>query len=85
MYKVMSQLYLCGQPIDDVQMIEKTLSTFHIVNMILAQQYQNMCYTKYSNLMSILLLVEKQNGLLLKNHGERPTRTFPMVSYTTQV
>ena len=42
MYKIALQLSLCGEPIDDAQMIEKTLSTFHAANIILAQQYRNM-------------------------------------------
>jgi hypothetical protein len=36
MYKIASQLSLCDEPIDDAQMIEKTLSTFHAANIILA-------------------------------------------------
>ena len=78
MYKIASQLSLCGEPIDDAHMIEKILFTFYAANIILAQQYRNMRFTKYSNLMSMLLLAEKQNKLLLKNHGERPTRTLLM-------
>ena len=46
---------------------------------------RNMRYTKYPNLMLVLLLVEKQNELLLNNHGERPTRTLPMHSHATHV
>jgi hypothetical protein len=34
MYKVTSRLSLCGEPIDDAHMIEKTLSTFHAANNI---------------------------------------------------
>ena len=66
-------------------MIEKILSTFHAANIILAQQYRNMRFTKYSDLMSMLLLAEKHNELLLKNHGERPTGAFPMQSHATHV
>ena len=85
MYKITSQLSLCGEPIDDAQQIKKTPSTFHAANIILAQQYRNMRFTKYSDLMSMLLLAEKHNELLLKNHGERPTGAFPMQSHATHV
>lgn len=80
-YKITSQLSLCGEPIDDTHMIDKTLSTFHVANIILAQQYRNMRFTKYSNVMSMLLLVEKHNELLLKNHGKRPTGMLPIQSH----
>jgi len=35
--------------------------------------------------MSMLLLAEKQNELLLKNHGEHPTGTLPMQSHAIHV
>ena len=85
MYKIASWLSLYGEPIDDAQMIEKTLSTFHAADIILAQQYQNILYMKYLDLMSVLLLAKKHDKLLLKNHGEQPTRTFSMRSHATYV
>ena len=85
MYKIASQLSLCAEPIDDAQMIEKTLFTFHAANIILAQQYRNMRFTKYLDLMSMLLLVEQHNELLLKNHGERPTGALPMHNHATHM
>ncbi|XP_074377232.1 uncharacterized protein LOC141718749 [Apium graveolens] len=54
-------------------MIEKTLSTFHPNIMILTQQYQECNFQKYSELISLLLIAEKNNELLLKNHQIRPT------------
>ncbi|XP_074356153.1 uncharacterized protein LOC141695841 [Apium graveolens] len=49
-------------------MIEKTLSTFHPNTMILEQQYRERNFQKYSELISLLLVAEKNNELLLKNH-----------------
>ncbi|XP_074356325.1 uncharacterized protein LOC141696031 [Apium graveolens] len=64
---------LCGENITDADMIEKTLSTFHPNTMILAQQYREHNFQKYSEPISLLLVAEKNNELLLKNHQIRPT------------
>ncbi|XP_074342066.1 uncharacterized protein LOC141679469 [Apium graveolens] len=55
------------------EMIEKTLSTFHPDTMILAQQYSEHNFQKYGELISLLLVAEKNNELQLKNHQIRPT------------
>ena len=77
MYKITSQLSLCGEPIDDAQQIKKTPSTFHAANIILAQQYRNMRFTKYSDFMLMLLLAKKQNELLLKIMENDLLERFP--------
>ena len=38
--RIISQLKLCGETIKDEDMLEKTLTTFHAINMILQQQYR---------------------------------------------
>ena len=73
LFKISSKLILCGEKITDTDMIEKTLSTFHPNTMILAQQYRERNFQKYSELISLLLVAEKNNELLLKNHQIRPT------------
>jgi hypothetical protein len=85
MYKIASQLSLRGEPIDDAQMMEKQYLHFHVANVVLAQRFQNMYYMKYFDLMLVLLLVGKQNEVLLKNHGKLPSGMFPMQSHATQV
>ncbi|XP_021735694.1 uncharacterized protein LOC110702299 [Chenopodium quinoa] len=59
--------------VTEVQMIEKSLSTFHANNIVLQQQYRERGFAKYSELISTLLVAEKNNDLLLKNHNLRPT------------
>ena len=60
-------------------MLEKTFFTFHASNIILQQQYRQKNFTKYSELISILLTVEKTNELLLKNHDLRPIGSTTML------
>ncbi|CAL9013139.1 unnamed protein product [Prunus brigantina] len=63
---------------DSEDMLEKTLSTFHASNVLLQQQYRHSGFTKYSELVSCLLLAEQNNELLLKNHQSRPTGSAPL-------
>ncbi|XP_068336557.1 uncharacterized protein [Pyrus communis] len=43
------------------------------------QQYRAQKFIKFSNLISILLLAEKQNQLLMKNYQAQPTRATAML------
>ncbi|CAN1803369.1 hypothetical protein LINPERHAP1_LOCUS23595 [Linum perenne] len=85
LFKIVSQLRLCGENITDKEMLEKTFSTFHASNLVLQQQYREKGFTKYSQLISCLLVAEQNNDLLLKNHQSRPTGTapYPEVNVTT--
>ncbi|XP_017228508.1 uncharacterized protein LOC108203826 [Daucus carota subsp. sativus] len=58
MFKITSQLKLCGENITDKDMLEKTYSTFHANNMLLQQQYREQGLAIYSELISVLLLAE---------------------------
>ncbi|XP_022013860.1 uncharacterized protein LOC110913332 [Helianthus annuus] len=53
-------------------MLEKTFSTFHASNINLQQQYRLQKFQRYSDLNSFLLVAEKKNELLMKNHQARP-------------
>ncbi|XP_059290439.1 uncharacterized protein LOC132043979 [Lycium ferocissimum] len=67
MFKIISQLKLCGENITDHDMLEKTFSTFPASSMLL-QQYREMKFKKYYDLISHLLVAEQHNELLMKNH-----------------
>jgi hypothetical protein len=54
-------------------MLEKTYTTFHASNITLQQQYRASKYKKYSELISCLLIAEKNNELLMRNYQSRPT------------
>lgn len=77
LFKITSQLKLCGEKITDADMLEKTYSTFHASNVLLQQQYREKGFTKYSELISCLLVAEQNNKLLMKNHESRPTGSSP--------
>ena len=63
---------LCKQNVIDIELIEKTLSTFHASNLILQQQYKAKNYATHFELISALLVAKKHNQLLMKNHNTRP-------------
>ncbi|XP_070043035.1 uncharacterized protein [Nicotiana tomentosiformis] len=74
---ITSQLKLCGEIINDEELLKKTLSTFHASNMVLQQQYREKGLKKYSELISCLLVAEQHNTLLMKNHETRRTGSAP--------
>ncbi|XP_026419604.1 uncharacterized protein LOC113315554 [Papaver somniferum] len=71
--------------ITDADLLEKTYSTFHASNILLQQQYRERQFKKYSELISCVLVVEKNNELLLKNHQSHPAGSIvaPEMNATT--
>ena len=82
LFKISSQLKLCGENITEEDILEKTFTTFHASNVLLQQQYREHRFTEYSQLISCLLVAEQNNELLMKNHQSRPTgsEAFPEVN-----
>ncbi|XP_070045651.1 uncharacterized protein [Nicotiana tomentosiformis] len=78
MFRITSKLKLCGDSITDYDMLEKTFTTFHASNMVLQQQYREKGFKKYSELIFLLLVAERNNDLLMRNHENRPTRSTPL-------
>jgi len=77
LFKISSQLKLCREKVTDVDMLEKTYTTFHASNVLLQQQYRKRNFTRYSELISCLLVAEQNNELLMKNYQSRPTGSTP--------
>ncbi|XP_068320190.1 uncharacterized protein [Pyrus communis] len=77
LFRITSQMKLCGDIITEEHMLEKTLSTFHASNVLLQQQYRARGYTEYNQLISVLLVAEQNDELLMKNHHSRPTGSAP--------
>ena len=84
-FRISSQLQLCGEKIIDEDMLEKTFSTFHASNVLPQQQYREKGFRKLYELISCLLVAEQNNELLMKNHEARPTGSapFPEVNAVT--
>ena len=85
LFRITTRLKLCGEEVSEKDMLEKTFTTFHASNIILQQQYRERRFSKYSELISCLLVAEKNNELLIKNHGSHPTGStaFPEVNANT--
>ncbi len=77
LYNITSRLKLCGEDVTDNDMLEKTYQTFPPANILLMQGYRNHGFTKYSHLLTKMLVAEKNNELLLKSHELRPTGSAP--------
>ncbi|XP_070044820.1 uncharacterized protein [Nicotiana tomentosiformis] len=77
MFRITSKLKLYGDSITDYDMFEKMFTTFHASNMDLQQQYREKGFKKYSELISLLLVAERNNDLLMRNHENRPTGSTP--------
>ncbi|XP_020242801.1 uncharacterized protein LOC109821017 [Asparagus officinalis] len=86
LHRIVSQLKLCKQNITEDELIKKTLSTFHASNLVLQQQYRTKNYSKHSELISALLVAEKHNQLLMRNHNSRPvsSQAVPEAHATNQ-
>ncbi|XP_070026282.1 uncharacterized protein [Nicotiana sylvestris] len=78
MFRITSKLKLCGDTITDYDILEKTFTMFHASNMVLQQQYREKGFKKYSELISLLLVAERNNDLLMRNHENRPTGSTPL-------
>ncbi|XP_048600359.1 uncharacterized protein LOC125593419 [Brassica napus] len=82
--RIVAQLKYCGNPVTEAEMLDKTYNTFHKEHNVLSRIYRKCGYTKFSELMVTLMLAEKNDELLIKNHNSRPTgaKAFPEVNAT---
>ncbi|KAL1193275.1 hypothetical protein V5N11_017108 [Cardamine amara subsp. amara] len=85
MFKIISKMNLCGEEITEEEMLEKTFSTFHTSNIVLQQQYRGQKFKTYSELISCLLLAEKNNELVVMNNEMRPPGSTPVPEAFTAV
>lgn len=69
---------LCGEEVNDKDMLEKTFSTFHSTNMLLQQRYRKKGFTTYASLISCLLQAEQNDELLIKDSEMRSPGSTPL-------
>jgi hypothetical protein len=67
-FLITSQLKLYGENTIEDRMLEKTVCTFHVSNIVLQQQYKERNFKRYSELISCLLVAKQNNKLLMKKH-----------------
>ncbi|GAV83539.1 UBN2 domain-containing protein, partial [Cephalotus follicularis] len=79
LFKIVSQLKMCGEVITDDMLLEKTYRTFHASNVLLQQQYRLHDFKKYRELIGSLLIAEQNNELLLQNHENLLTGSAPLL------
>ncbi|XP_070681779.1 uncharacterized protein [Malus domestica] len=79
LFRISSQMKLCGDTIPEENLLEKTFSTFHASNVLLQQQYKARGFIEYNQLISVLLVAEQNNELMMKNHNSRPTGSAPFL------
>ena len=59
--------------------LEKTFITFHASNVLPQQQYRELRFTKYFELISCFLVVEQNNEFLMRNLQSHPTGSEPFL------
>jgi hypothetical protein len=78
--RIRSLLHYCGQPLTDVDLLEKTYTTFPSSDNLLQKQYRQSKFTTFPELITQLLLDEKNSIVLMRNNNSRPvgTKAIPM-------
>ena len=80
--EIVDRMKICGQQslVTDAAMISKTLLTFPTHASVLAEVYNNMKLTKYSELLALLLQAEQRDDIRLQNYDTRTTNSSTSTS-----
>ncbi|KAK9948440.1 hypothetical protein M0R45_004013 [Rubus argutus] len=71
--RIRALLQYCGEQLTDNDLLEKTYTTFPSSDNLLQKQYRQSKITKFSELITQLLLDEKNSLILMRNNNSRPT------------
>jgi len=85
---IVSRLEICGleQMVTDKKLIDKTLSTFSPAHSTLSEIYWGMNFTKYTKLLTQLLMAEQRKTLILRNDKLRSSGSnIPPVGISSKV
>nr|KAJ0188048.1 hypothetical protein LSAT_V11C900466900 [Lactuca sativa] len=79
--RICSLHHYCGQPLIDVDLLEKTYTTFHSYDNLLQKHYYQSKFTMFPELITQLLLDEKNSIVLMRNVNSRhvDTKSIPML------
>ena len=86
--RIKSLMEFCQRTITDAMLIEKTLSTFPVSDLVVAKNYRievlNRRITRFHELISALSVAEKHEKILVKNYNARPvgTKAIPETHYS---
>ncbi|KAK9705917.1 hypothetical protein RND81_07G091800 [Saponaria officinalis] len=73
LFRISSQLEYCGDEVTDFAKLKKTFSTMGGPNLQYARQLRQDKFTKFTDLIAVLLLSEQHDKILLKNDNMRPS------------
>lgn len=78
--RIRALLQYCGEQLTDKDLLEKTYTTFPSSDNLLQKQYRQSKFTKFSELITQLLLDEKNSLILMRNNDTRPagSKAIPM-------
>ncbi|KAL6593365.1 hypothetical protein ACP70R_049020 [Stipagrostis hirtigluma subsp. patula] len=75
LYGITTWMKLCGLKLEDKNLIEKTLSTFHPNLRYISRQYKKDNYKKYVGLSNAMQQDQGDDETTMQNHLSRPTGT----------
>lgn len=73
LYGIVTRMKLCGKELEQRDLINKTLSTFHPKFSHVSRQYKKENYTTYVALSNALQQDQGEDDLIMENHKSRPT------------
>ncbi|KAK9706253.1 hypothetical protein RND81_07G113500 [Saponaria officinalis] len=72
LFRIASHIEYCGDEVTDFAKLEKTFLTMGAPNLQYARQLRRDKFTKFNDLIAVLLLSEQHDKILLKNDNMRP-------------
>jgi hypothetical protein len=75
LYGIVTRMKLCGRNLEDKDLINKTLSTFHPKLTYVSRQYKKDNYKTYVALSNALQQDQGEDETIMQNHLSRPTGT----------
>ena len=75
LYGIVTRMKLCGRTLEDKDLINKTLSTFHPKLTYVSRQYKKDNYKTYVALSNALQQDQGEDETIMQNHLSRPTGT----------